>query len=391
MFFFPYGTDAPIYHRPVTTVLMIVANVYVFLALLVHPDQAEPLTLVVGSGIHPLQWLTANFVHANLSHLLGNMFALWVFGLVVEGKLGWWKTLLLFLAIGCIEHAIVQSVLLNSPERHCLGASGIIFGFMAMSLIWAPANKIQCLWVFLVFFFIRFGTFEVTVTTFVGLFLLLQAVVAIFTGFTLSSEMLHLTGAALGFAVAIAMLKLRLVDCEHWDAFSVWAGRHTMTPAERLEAETKSRKHRSQQELKEQSRRLETLEKLRLLVREGEPAIAAKVHERMQHEFPDAWHLPEQDLLAIIRGLREKRQWAEAIPPMVDYLARYPAKACAMRLELARILLAVEKRPSQALRVLAKIDAAALDDRQREFLAKLRATAEPLAEQSPYEFADQDW
>ena len=33
------------------------------------------------------------------------------------------------------------------------------------------------------------------------------------------------------------MLRLRWVDCEHWDVFSVWSGRNTMTPAERRDAE----------------------------------------------------------------------------------------------------------------------------------------------------------
>jgi membrane associated rhomboid family serine protease len=356
MFFFPYGTDAPLYHRPVITVLMIVLNVYVFLALLAYPDRAEPLMLAVGDGLHPSQWLTAGFVHGGFGHLLGNMFALWVFGLIVEGKLGWWKMFVLFVGMSCAENAIEQMATLSSPPCHCLGASGVIFGLMAMSLIWAPANKVHCLWVVVVFIIVRFGTWEVSVAFFVGLLLLLQVVVAIFTGLTLSSEMLHLTGAALGFAVAVAMLKLRLVDCEQWDAFSLWAGRHESRRAGPLEnarllvqAELKGPKHHSQQEIHEQARRDDMLKKIRLLLREGQPAIAAKVHERMQQEFPADWHLPEQGLLAIIRGLREKKQWAEAIPPMVEYLAQYPEKAALMRLELGRILVCLEYLSSDVL------------------------------------------
>jgi hypothetical protein len=158
-----------------------------------------------------------------------------------------------------------------------------------------------------------------------------------------------------------------------------------------MQAEMKNPKRRNQQEIREQARRDDMLQKIRLLLREGQPAIAAKAHERMQQEFPADWHLPEEGLLAIIRGLREKKQWAEAIPPMVEYLAQYPEKAALMRLELGRILLAVENRAAQALKVLAKVDERALDDHQRQFLAKLRAMAEPLADQSPLEFADQDW
>ena len=105
------------------------------------PNRREHLALVLGNGLHPVQWLTANFVHGSLSHLAGNMFALWTFGLIVEGKLGWWKTLLLFLGLGCAEYGIVQYVMLGSPARHCLGASGIIFAFMAMSLIWCRPTR----------------------------------------------------------------------------------------------------------------------------------------------------------------------------------------------------------------------------------------------------------
>ena len=37
------------------------------------------------------------------------------------------------------------------------------------------------------------------------------------------SEMGHLSGAFWGGVVAIALLKLGLVDCEGWDVFSLWA------------------------------------------------------------------------------------------------------------------------------------------------------------------------
>ena len=103
--FFPYGTDAPVYYWPFTTVAMIIANVLVFTLEVCDERFADALVLETGSGIHPLQWLTTNFAHAGPMHLAGNMLFLWAFGLIVEGKLGWLKTLVAYLGIGVVYGA----------------------------------------------------------------------------------------------------------------------------------------------------------------------------------------------------------------------------------------------------------------------------------------------
>ena len=84
--FFPYATDAPIYHRPIATIGLIVANILVFLAIGGSgSESSDPFWLVFGHGLHPFQWLSCNFVHGDVFHLAGNLIFLWVFGLVVEG------------------------------------------------------------------------------------------------------------------------------------------------------------------------------------------------------------------------------------------------------------------------------------------------------------------
>src|SRR5688500_1721165 len=98
----PYNTDAPLYHRPFATIGLIAANTLAFVALLGHPN-VESWMLALGQGLHPLQWITSLFLHDGLMHLLGNMFFLWVFGLVIEGKLGWWRFLLVYLGLGAFE------------------------------------------------------------------------------------------------------------------------------------------------------------------------------------------------------------------------------------------------------------------------------------------------
>ena len=135
----PYGTDAPVYYWPFTTVGLIVVNVLVF-ASAGCPEQVEPYVLAFGDGLHPVQWISNAFLHAGFFHLLGNMVFLWCFGLIVEGKLGWYKTLAVYLGIAAAQSAIAQIIMLGG-HGGALGASGAIFGFMAMSLIWGPRTK----------------------------------------------------------------------------------------------------------------------------------------------------------------------------------------------------------------------------------------------------------
>ena len=77
--FIPYGTDAPIYHWPWATGTMVVINVVVMVMQYLNPEGAPPheayleFQLVFADGLHPLQWLTSNFMHAGAMHLIINI------------------------------------------------------------------------------------------------------------------------------------------------------------------------------------------------------------------------------------------------------------------------------------------------------------------------------
>ena len=81
------------------------------------PGFAQQLVLEHGNGLHPAQWLTSHFAHADMMHLVGNMAFLWSFGLIVEGKLGWWKTLVTYLGVGIVHGAFTQLVMLGASGR----------------------------------------------------------------------------------------------------------------------------------------------------------------------------------------------------------------------------------------------------------------------------------
>ena len=122
MIVIPTGTDAPIYYWPYATIALIVLNTALLFAVppvagnvrLNEKDEViedvetvsnfERFSLAVGDGrLHPLQWVTHNFLHFGFMHLAGNMLFLWAFGIVVEGKLGALKYLLAYLALSNVS------------------------------------------------------------------------------------------------------------------------------------------------------------------------------------------------------------------------------------------------------------------------------------------------
>ncbi len=125
-FFLPYGTDAPIYYPPISTIGLILINVLAFGGMLSVDDgeQLLPYLLSYSDGLHPLQWFTSPFMHAGFWHLIGNMMFLWPFGLVIEGKLGWWRFLIVYMGIAvgvCVAEQVISNF--TAEEGASLGAS----------------------------------------------------------------------------------------------------------------------------------------------------------------------------------------------------------------------------------------------------------------------------
>ena len=312
------------------------------------------------------------------------MLLLWPFGLVVEGKLGWQKTLAVFLGVGVVQCAIEQLFMLGASGGGSDGASAVLLGLMAMSLVWAPENEIRFVTVRLAW--LKWYDFQIgwVVTVVAGFQLFIWAVARVGIG----AVVLHFIGAALGFAVAVWMLKTNRVDCENWDIFSIHAGRQSLLPSEWREKEEKERAEEQQQQLPQ--RREEALEEIRQSIADRRPTAALKLHQIMAADLPD-WTLSEPDLFDLIGSLSKEQLWTESVALARQYLSQYSQRAALVRLNLAQILLVKERRPAAALKVLAKLDPAALDPAREQFLGQLRAKAEQLRGEDSYELSDEEW
>ncbi|MEK6960522.1 MAG: rhomboid family intramembrane serine protease [Nanoarchaeota archaeon] len=79
----------------------------------------------------PWRLVTSVFAHENMLHLLSNLFALCLFGLVLEGRIGPKRVLFLFLFSGIVINIF-------SPYERSLGASGAIYAVIGALAVLRP-------------------------------------------------------------------------------------------------------------------------------------------------------------------------------------------------------------------------------------------------------------
>ncbi|MCS6579141.1 rhomboid family intramembrane serine protease [Curtobacterium poinsettiae] len=83
----------------------------------------------------PWRVVTALFVHASfpyIFHLLFNMWALWIFGRMLENMLGTWRFVALYFITGIFGSMLVTFL---APGTWVVGASGAIFGLFAVFFV----------------------------------------------------------------------------------------------------------------------------------------------------------------------------------------------------------------------------------------------------------------
>ncbi len=90
------------------------------------------------------QLITYQFMHGGFSHILFNMFALWMFGSSIEDVFGSKKFLIFYLLAGVsagLLHLFVSPLLGSSPAV-TIGASGAVYGVLIAYALFFPDNLI---------------------------------------------------------------------------------------------------------------------------------------------------------------------------------------------------------------------------------------------------------
>ena len=154
---FPIGTDASEHgSAPIITYFLIIANVLVFLV-----EQGQGEAFVRHWAFIPRQFFadpighlptvfTAMFLHGSWSHVIGNMWYLWIFGDNVEDRVGHGRFIIFYLLCG-IAAALGQVVMDPTSTLPTIGASGAIAGVMGAYFVLYPQSRVLTLipWIFI--------------------------------------------------------------------------------------------------------------------------------------------------------------------------------------------------------------------------------------------------
>ena len=421
----PINTDAPLYHFPYATIGLIVVNTVCFVATGcgMNDRLQEPWLLQYGDGLNPLEWIPAAFAHGGFMHLIGNMFFLWGFGLVVEGKLGWRIYIPLYLGMAAAWGAGVDLLtlhrtdayvlrsefdvdtfeefeklvaaeapdvdarhLLNIAKGRCLGASGVIFSLMAISLVWAPKNEMHIVG----FLFYRAVSFDVTIMVFSLWYLALNILELLLAKFEMGSSGLHMVGCVIGFTVGVVFLRMGWVDCEKWDLFSVLSGKYGRFAEADWAIGGHSPTGRTYGELplptgteevadgastgKRAIKSSNAMKHVNALIDSGDVLTAAE--ELMAMRLRETDICPDEARMrTLAMGLLQAQAFDDAEIWLQEYIDHYPDDNSWARIRMAQLLLTQFQRPAAALRTLKGLSLAGVNAQMQTLAKKIVRTA----------------
>ena len=158
---FPYKDDNPRILVPYVTYCIIGINTLIFVLQfnLGISDPSAEKAFIYRFGFIPADFsiitiFSSMFLHGGISHIMGNMWFLWVFGDNVEGVLGHLKYAIFYLMCGLA--ATISQLLINPNSTiPMVGASGAIAGVLGMYMIRFPHARVH-VFAFIIIFFTTF-------------------------------------------------------------------------------------------------------------------------------------------------------------------------------------------------------------------------------------------
>jgi len=224
---FPLKDNIPAKNFPYVNIGLIVINVIFFIYELSYGHEVDRIIFALGfvparflahqseNWLNPAGFLpvfSSMFLHANLIHLLSNMWMLWIFGDNVEDCMGHGRYLLFFLLCGL---ASVGAQTISDPHSTIpmVGASGAISGVLGAYFLTYPHARILTLLPIVIFFYL----IELPAYFFLGFWFVIQFLQG--SLYSLNSEQIPGGGVAWwahvgGFAAGVMLLWA--FRCKDW-------------------------------------------------------------------------------------------------------------------------------------------------------------------------------
>jgi len=199
--------------KPIINIFLILINVFLFLYFFLNGNLenailnygAIPNQIIVGQKFQTL--ISSMFLHAGFSHLIGNMWFLWIFGDNVENKIGKLKYLIFYLLAGILAayiHCITSPF--DLKDIPVVGASGAISGILGAYLILFPKNRIRTFF----WFYIRPIFFYVPAFFFIGIWILYQILYLSTITYSAVAYTAHIAGFLSGMILVRPIKELKI-------------------------------------------------------------------------------------------------------------------------------------------------------------------------------------
>ena len=204
---------------PYITITIIVLNALAWLLELSMNERTLTQFLYV-YGVVPADFsaptlITSMFLHGSWSHVIGNMWYLWIFGDNVEDRVGHGRFIVFYLICG-IAAALGQVAVDPSSTLPTIGASGAIAGVMGAYFVLYPHSRVLTLipWIFI-------QIVELPAITLLGFWFLMQ----LFSAGTLAVTASTHGSGGVAFAAHVAgfvtgagsIFVFRKYEAEPWD------------------------------------------------------------------------------------------------------------------------------------------------------------------------------
>ena len=207
---------------PYVTVTIIILNALAWFYEVSMPREQLSVFLqlfgVVPAAFSAPTLLTSMFLHGSWSHVIGNMWYLWIFGDNVEDRLGHGRFVVFYLLCGTVA-AFGQILIDPQSTLPTIGASGAIAGVMGAYFVLYPQSRVLTLVTLIIFWEI----IELPAIMLLGFWFLMQLFSAGAIAVTASTGgagsggvafMAHVAGFVFG---GVSMLVLRRQPTRPWE------------------------------------------------------------------------------------------------------------------------------------------------------------------------------
>jgi membrane associated rhomboid family serine protease len=133
---------------PFINYALILANIGIYLYMIQQPIKEVLSYALTPNAVELSDFVTSMFLHADIIHLIGNMWFLWIVGDNVEDRYGHWIYIVFYMLAGIVAGIVhVFTITPAGASIPTVGASGAISGMMGAYLFLFPRAKIL-FWVF---------------------------------------------------------------------------------------------------------------------------------------------------------------------------------------------------------------------------------------------------